>query len=130
MPYKLMVVDDDAGIATVIGLVARDVGMDFQSVTNPSDAVGRYLDYRPDILMLDMIMPGKDGIDVLRDILGTGIPSKLILTSGYSASYMRLAAGVAKFHDAPEPVLLAKPFRRGQLIDTLIGLSNRGSSAC
>ena len=46
-----------------------------------------------------MIMPEKDGIDVLNEILLTGIPVKVVLTSGYSDSYLRLAEGVAKFHD-------------------------------
>ena len=36
--------------------------------------------------MLDMIMPEKDGIDVLNEVLLTGIPVKVVLTSGFSDS--------------------------------------------
>ncbi|HUB15291.1 MAG TPA: response regulator [Acetobacteraceae bacterium] len=124
MPYKLMVVDDDAGIAEVIALVARSIGLDVRSVTNPFDVVDRYLDYRPDILMLDMIMPGKDGIAVLHEVLRMETPPRIIVTTGYSESYTRLAAGVAKFHAATAPVVLTKPFRRAQLIDALTTVIN------
>ena len=69
--------------------------------------------------MLDMIMPEKDGIDVLNEILLTGIPVKVILTSGFSDSYLRLAEGVARFHDNEDVSVLRKPFRREELITLL-----------
>jgi CheY-like chemotaxis protein len=68
-------------------------------------------------------MPEKDGIDVLNEILLTGIPVKVILTSGFSESYLRLAEGVAKFHDNENVSILRKPFRREELITMLTELT-------
>ena len=70
-----------------------------------------------------MIMPEKDGIDVLNDVLLTGIPAHIVLTSGYSDAYLRLAAGVAKFHESGRVSILKKPFRRNELIQLLRQLS-------
>jgi CheY-like chemotaxis protein len=70
-----------------------------------------------------MIMPEKDGIDVLNEVLLTGIPVKVVLTSGFSDSYLRLAEGVAKFHENPDVSVLRKPFRRDELIALLQRLS-------
>ena len=128
MSPRLMVIDDDAGIAKVMGLAATQIGMKFLTVDDPVEAIERYTEYRPDIVVLDMIMPGKDGIDVLRDILRTGIPSKIVLTSGFGETYLRLARGLAAFYGAAEPVLLPKPFRRRELIDVLTNLVSAASS--
>jgi CheY-like chemotaxis protein len=122
LPHKLLVIDDDAGIAKVVGMTAERLGLEFQTVLNPREAVARFTDYRPDIVILDMIMPGTDGIDVLHEILASGIPSKIILSSGYGDAYLRLAQGVAHFHDAGQLAVLPKPFRRHQLVDLLSGL--------
>ena len=80
---------------------------------------GSINDHLIDVLMLDMIMPEKDGIDVLNEVLLTGIPVKVVLTSGFSESYLRLAEGVARFHDNPNVSVLRKPFRREELMQLL-----------
>jgi len=46
-----------------------------------------------------------------------------VLTSGFSDSYLRLAEGVAKFHENPNVSVLRKPFRRDELVDLLTQLS-------
>ena len=79
--------------------------------------------FKPDVLMLDMIRPEKDGIDVLNEVLLTGIPVKVVLTSGFSDSYLRLAEGVARFHDNPNVAVLRKPFRRDELTRLLTDLT-------
>ncbi|HET8996027.1 MAG TPA: response regulator, partial [Acetobacteraceae bacterium] len=78
-----------------------------------------FIAYRPDVLILDMIMPEKDGIDVLNEVLLSGIPTRIVLTSGYSDAYLRLAQGVAQFHDTDQVSILKKPFRRQELVDML-----------
>ncbi len=66
-----------------------------------------------------MIMPEKDGIDVLDERLLTGQPARLIVMSGYGDAYPRLAQGVATFHGSKPVVVLRKPFRREEL-ETLL----------
>jgi two-component system response regulator MtrA len=88
-------------------------------VNDPNAALDAFLDYRPDILMLDMIMPEKDGVDVLNEIMLTGIDTRVILTSGFTDTFARLAASVATFHDKGPVRLLKKPFRRNQLVAIL-----------
>jgi two-component system, OmpR family, response regulator MtrA len=119
MGKRLLMIDDDAGIARVVGLVARALGMEFQATNTPLTAAEAFADYRPDIVIIDMIMAEKDGLDVLTEILATGIPTWIVLTSGYGDTYLRLGIGVAKFHGADRVSILKKPFRRAELIDLL-----------
>jgi DNA-binding NtrC family response regulator len=123
MAKKLLVVDDQSGITKVVEMIARQLGLNARSLNNSAQATETFIAFKPDILMLDMIMPEKDGIDVLNEVLLTGLPVKVVLTSGFSDSYLRLAEGVAKFHENPNVSVLRKPFRREELIDLLTRLA-------
>jgi FixJ family two-component response regulator len=74
-------------------------------------------------VMLDMIMPERDGIDVLNEILVTGIPTRIMLTSGFGDAYLRLAVGVARFHGVDQVSVLKKPFRRRELVELLTSIT-------
>ena len=122
MAKRLLIVDDQAGITRAVGLIAQQLGMEFRALNSSLHATEEFLDFRPDVMILDMIMPEKDGIDVLNEVLLTGIPAKIVLTSGYSDAYLRLGEGVARFHDSDHVSILKKPFRRDELVGLLTGL--------
>jgi CheY-like chemotaxis protein len=124
MAKKLLVIDDQTGITKVVELIARQLGLNVRTLNSSLQATEVFMAFKPDVLMLDMIMPEKDGIDVLNEVLLTGIPVKIILTSGFSDAYLRLAAGVAKFHDNENVSILRKPFRREELVALLKELTD------
>jgi CheY-like chemotaxis protein len=130
MRGKLLVIDDQASITKVVGLVASKIGLDVRIVNDPHQALDTFVAYQPDIVILDMIMPEKDGVDVLNEVLLTGIATQVILTSGFSESYLRLAEGVARFHDTNTIHILRKPFRRDELVAKLEELLPPDASAC
>jgi CheY-like chemotaxis protein len=123
MTKKLLIVDDQAGITKVVEMIARQLGLNARSLNSSAHATETFIAFKPDVLILDMIMPEKDGIDVLNEILLTGIPVKVVLTSGFSDAYLRLAEGVARFHDNPNVSILRKPFRREELVRLLTELT-------
>jgi CheY-like chemotaxis protein len=107
MSKKLLIVDDQPGITRIVALIARD----------------EFIAFQPDVVILDMIMPDVDGIDVLTQIALTGYPVKIVVSSGYGEAYMALAAGVARFHGLATPPMLRKPFQRSQLEELLRGVA-------
>ena len=120
MASKLLILDDDRGITTVLNHVAVALGYDVQVLNDPKQAVDVCEAFQPDVLMLDIIMPEMDGIDVLNDLLRRQSIPRVILMSGLSDSYLRLAEGVVAFHTGTSVAVLRKPFRRSELI-TLLG---------
>jgi hypothetical protein len=62
MGKKLLMIDDDAGIARVVGLAARELGMEFRAIASPLTAKEMFAAYRPDMVIIDMIM-AKEGWD-------------------------------------------------------------------
>jgi two-component system response regulator TrcR len=125
-PKRLMIVDDQVSLTKIVTMIAEQMGLCVHVVNDSTTALDAYLEHRPDILMLDMIMPEKDGVDVLNEIMLTGIDSQVILTSGFTESYARLAANVAQFHNKEPVLLLKKPFRRDKLIAVLREALDRG----
>lgn len=123
MAKKLLVIDDQTGITKVVSLIAKQLGLQTKALNSSLEATETFIAYKPDVVMLDMIMPEKDGIDVLNEILLTGMPVKVVLTSGFSDAYLRLAEGVAKFHENDNVSVLRKPFRRDELVRLLSDLT-------
>ena len=123
-PNRLLIIDDEVGITKVVGLIAARIGMEFRALNASATATEVFLEYRPHIVIIDMIMPDKDGTEVLNEIMLTGIPTKIVLTSGLSEGYLRLAKGVAKFHGDERVRFLNKPFRRDELVALLRDLTD------
>jgi CheY-like chemotaxis protein len=119
MANKLLVVDDQAGINALVTRVATGLGLQTLAVREPLRATEAFIDFAPDVVLLDMIMPEKDGIDLLNEMMLSGIPTRYVLMSGYGEAYIHLAQGVAAFHGMAPPIVLRKPFRRELLEATL-----------
>lgn len=67
---KILLVEDDAALANVYKTRLEVEGFDVRHVNNGEDALSNAVEYRPDLIVLDVMMPKIDGFDVL-DILRT-----------------------------------------------------------
>lgn len=63
---KVLIVDDDENISEVINMYLKSSGYSTKIALNGKEAQELYLDYRPDIVLLDVMIPYIDGIDVLK----------------------------------------------------------------
>ncbi len=115
-PGKLLIVDDHAGMAVSIQMVAEALGFACQTVNDPEEATAAYVAFKPDILILDMMMPEKDGLEVLQEVLRTRVPSRIILISGYGDGFLQLGRQMARGYQKQVVELLKKPFRREDLV--------------
>ncbi len=66
--YKIMLVEDDDALASVYQTRLQAEGFDVKRVPNGEDALAGALEYRPNLIVLDVMMPKVSGFDVL-DIL-------------------------------------------------------------
>jgi two-component system response regulator MtrA len=72
---RVLVVDDDAALAEMLGIVLRNEGFDSRVCATGDRAMAEFRDYRPDVVLLDLMLPGKDGIDVCKEIRAeSGVP--------------------------------------------------------
>jgi two-component system, OmpR family, response regulator MtrA len=75
MKGRVLVVDDDAALAEMLGIVLRGEGFEPTFVADGERAMDVFRDTRPDLVLLDLMLPGMDGIDVCRQIRSeSGVP--------------------------------------------------------
>lgn len=119
MEKRLLIVDDDAGLTRIVARTANTHGISTTQVNDPRWALDSFVQLRPQVIILDIFMPEQDGIDVLNEILLTGIPTRIVLTTGDGDELLRLAQDAIRFHGLPEAPVLQKPFRRAELVEVL-----------
>ena len=75
MKPRILVVDDDAALAEMLTIVLRGEGMDAAVVGDGSHAMAAVREFKPDLILLDLMLPGMNGIDVCRAIRAeSGVP--------------------------------------------------------
>lgn len=119
---KPLVVDDHAGVASVIRATADSLGFTCQTVNRSEEALAAFLSFRPDILVLDMMMPEKDGIDVLYEIVPTDVDTKFILISGYGDGFLRMGERIVREYRRAPVAFLKKPSRHEELVSILTAI--------
>src|SRR5213078_2575131 len=85
---------------------------------SPQDAVYQAALLRPDVVLLDVRMPGGSGIDACREILGRNLGSKVIMLTSFAdedAVYESIMAGASGY--------LLKEINKGALIDAVMAVS-------
>jgi two-component system response regulator MtrA len=117
---KLLIVDDDINITKIYARVAHQLGFEVQVINNPLLATEAFLAFTPDVVMLDMVMPEKDGAEVLHEILASGAPARIIVSSGYGDAILRLSTGVDALHGGDRVSVLRKPVRNAELKQVLM----------
>jgi two-component system response regulator MtrA len=65
---RVLVVDDDPALAEMLGIVLRTEGFEPSFVADGDRAMSAFRATKPDLVLLDLMLPGTDGIDVCRQI--------------------------------------------------------------
>src|SRR3954452_19218097 len=72
---RVLVVDDDPALAEMLGIVLRGEGLEPSFVADGDAALGAFRREKPDVVLLDLMLPGTDGIEVCRQIRAeSGVP--------------------------------------------------------
>jgi two-component system response regulator MtrA len=72
---RVLVVDDDAALAEMLTIVLRNEGFEPRVCATGDHALADFRDFRPDVVLLDLMLPGRDGIDVCKAIRAeSGVP--------------------------------------------------------
>jgi CheY-like chemotaxis protein len=83
-----LVIDDDLAFATFLQRVAEGVGLHVQVLTDPTQLEESLSVADPDVITLDMDMPGRHGLDVLRVLSARQLAGRVIIISGTPPGYL------------------------------------------
>ncbi|MFD3521673.1 response regulator transcription factor [Streptomyces sp. NPDC058653] len=123
-PVRVLVVDDEASLAELMSMTLRYEGWDVRSAGDGAGAVRSAREFRPDAVVLDVMLPDMDGIAVLGR-LRRELPQVpvLFLTAG-DAVEDRIAGLTAGGDD-----FVTKPFSLEEVVARLRGLIRRSGTA-
>ena len=76
---KVFLLDDDGLIVSVLSRALKKEGYEVHEETETDDVVSKIKSWNPDILLLDISMPGRDGMNILEEIKGREIPTQVVM---------------------------------------------------
>jgi two-component system OmpR family response regulator len=85
-PLTVLVVDDEEYITDILTTGLRFLGFEVVVARNGLDAIAKAVDARPDVVLLDVAMPGCDGFEVCRRLRGDGVQVPIIFLTARDAS--------------------------------------------
>jgi DNA-binding response OmpR family regulator len=113
MPKKILLIEDEENVRLVVGLSLEKEGYDVESVASGEEALEKVIDFNPDLIILDIMMPEMDGWEVLGLLKSNPLTGKIpicILTAKGEIRDMMYATqkGAADY--------ITKPFTRKGLL--------------
>jgi len=114
MAKKVLVIEDEENVRLVVNLSLEKEGYEVESAATGEEALERVVDFAPDLIILDIMMPGMDGWEVLGLLKSNALTDKIpvcVLTAKGEVRDMMYATqkGAADY--------ITKPFTRKELVD-------------
>ena len=104
---KVLIADDDRTIRALLGDLLVGIGHEVVTAENGAEAVELCLRERPDVAILDFLMPKLSGLDALKRMREEGCTTPVVLLTAISDSSVRELEG----GDGPAAII-EKPFKR------------------
>ncbi|ETX26713.1 response regulator transcription factor [Roseivivax isoporae] len=120
MGKELLLIEDEPNIIEAVSFLLSRDGWTVRTHSNGADAVEKVLKLRPDVVILDVMLPGRSGYDILRDLRARSETANLpvmILTARGQNRDRELAerTGVTAF--------MTKPFANGEMLEAVRALA-------
>ncbi len=108
-PMRIMIVEDNEALAQTTGWLVEMLGYDYKIAPNGKEALAGFADYKPDVFMIDIGLPGMSGYDLCRELKKEPSLSKtvFIAQTGWGESeHRRLTAEAGFDHHMVKPLYL------------------------
>jgi two-component system OmpR family response regulator len=123
-PVRILVVDDETTLAELLTMALRYEGWDVRSAGDGIGAVRAAREFRPDAIVLDMMLPDFDGLEVLRRVRAETPDLPVLFLTARDAVEDRIAGLTAGGDD-----YVTKPFSLEEVVARLRGLMRRSRVA-
>ncbi len=122
MPSRILLIEDEPGLLLTLGDRLRSEGYVVQTAADGASGYQKALEEAFDLIVLDVMLPGKNGLDVCRDLRAQGMPIPILMLTARGQTtdkVLGLKLGADDY--------LAKPFEMVELLARLEALLRRAS---
>ena len=124
---SILIIDDEEDIRDALQMVLESVGHDVKVASNGNEAVELQRGEPADLIITDVIMPGKDGVETIKEIRQEFPGIRIIAISGgggvqpteYVPEAITTTAYLAAAKEAGADMVFTKPFERKELIQAV-----------
>lgn len=121
-PIRVLVVDDEASLTDLLQMALRYEGWEIKTAADGSSALSTARDFRPDAIVLDIMLPDIDGLQVLQRLRADGNDVPVLFLTAKDALDDRIAGLTAGGDD-----YVTKPFSLEEVVARLRGLIRRST---
>ncbi len=107
---KALIIDDDRNILTTLAMYLEDKGYEVATAETGENGLRKLRSVMPDLVLLDMKLPDRDGLDILKEVTTSGIKTQVLMVTAYATIETAVSAVKMGAFD-----YLPKPFVPGQL---------------
>ncbi|MCQ8902521.1 MAG: response regulator [Methanothrix sp.] len=118
---KILVVDDAPFIVRALRDTLAARGFEVHEAQSGEEAISAYRDLKPDVVLMDILMPGMDGLSATREILNIDPAANIIVITAIGKPGLE-----KECMDAGAKGFLMKPFRARALMELIDSFSGRG----
>lgn len=111
---ELLSIDDEAGMRAIVTAVGELAGYRCHEAGKRGE-IATALDREPDVVVLDMVMPDMDGIEVIRELARRQSRAALVILSGFDVKHLDTARDVARNAGLDLRACLSKPVAINEL---------------
>jgi len=120
---RVLIADDAAFMRNMLKKILTQAGYEVVGeASNGVEAVEKYKEIRPDVMTMDIVMPEKDGIEAVREIVEYDPNARIIICSALGQQSMIIEAIQAGAKD-----YIIKPFQPEKVIETIKKVVHRTS---
>ncbi|HOL17584.1 MAG TPA: response regulator [Bacillota bacterium] len=117
MRYTFFVIDDDLACRRILAQIIEDEGLGEvvgELSDGSGDVAGTIIGRQPDVVLIDLLMPGKDGIEIVEQLRASHFPGKIVMISQVEKKEM-----VAQAYAAGIEFYINKPVNRIEVISVI-----------
>jgi len=118
MSHRVLIVDDEPNIVTSLEFLMRRAGHDTAIATDGDQALTAVATFHPDLVLLDVMLPHRDGFQVCQQLRADGWTDLKIVMLTAKGREAEIAKGLAVGADA----YVTKPFSTRELVDQVAAL--------
>lgn len=115
MTGRVLILDDDTAVGETIQFVAEAADMDARSVSTPEEFFRTIVEWKPTHIVLDLIMPEMDGVEIMRHLAKRKIDAQIVILSGVGSRVLDAARRTASEKGLRIAGVLSKPIRPASL---------------
>lgn len=119
---KLLLVDDEEDIRTILEYNLSKINLNIQTAKNSAEALLKFENFKPDIVILDIMLPGQDGIEICNEIRSNNSACFILMLSASADDYTKIKAYEAGCDDfVSKPINIQLLTKKIEAIQSRIG---------